>query len=50
MREWQQEVFREGIHKAKGHQVEIKFPVNRIFLEEAKDIIHPTHIPLVVKS
>ena len=50
MREWQEEVFRENVHKAEGHQIKIVLTINRIFLVEAKDIIHPAHIPLVVKS
>lgn len=50
VREWQEIILLENIHKAESHQVKVIFTIDRIFFVETEDIIHPAHVPFVVKS
>ena len=50
MRDRQHIIFAKGIHQAKAHAVVMPAPMHRLFGDIAQRVIHPPHIPLVVKA
>ena len=46
----QHEILAEGVHHGEGNLVMMPLPVDRIKAEIAEGVIHPAHIPLVVKA
>ena len=46
----QHEVFREGIHEGEGHLVVIPFAVNGVKAHILQHVVHPAHVPLVIKA
>ena len=50
MRQRQDKVFCQAIHKREGQFVEVKAAIDWILAVKIQRIVHPTHVPLIVKA
>ncbi len=50
MGDGQHKIFREGIHRRKGHLIVMPAPVDRFACDVVQRIVHPAHVPFEAEA